>query len=237
MRRFKRQRWPAVSLLGLLLSVCVLSVLASCGAEHQDVGRHAGDGWAGGGCLAGGAGEAQPAHDGARAEARARRQPRRADATKQRAGFQAARRGVVHYEFDRLDLGDLAAIPPLGAGRPKKGAPEHPARAIAARLAPPGERPVDSSWVYDLLVRIHELGFENYDPTVDGRAAARPKRRKLGAADDKMLFATRKKGSLLDRAQVVSESRAIEGKQPVSESAIRRYEKDVIGDRHRRSFL
>ena len=80
MRRFKRQRWPAVSLLGLLLSVCVLSVLASCGAEHQDVGRHAGDGWAGGGCLAGGAGEAQPAHDGARAEARARRQPRRADA-------------------------------------------------------------------------------------------------------------------------------------------------------------
>ena len=157
--------------------------------------------------------------------------------TKQRAGFQAARRGVVHYEFDRLDLGDLAAIPPLGAGRPKKGAPEHPARAIAARLAPPGERPVDSSWVYDLLVRIHELGFENYDPTVDGRAAARPKRRKLGAADDKMLFATRKKGSLLDRAQVVSESRAIEGKQPVSESAIRRYEKDVIGDRHRRSFL
>ena len=112
--------------------------------------------------------------------------------TKQRKGFQARRRGAILFEYERRRLFELDSIPDLARGRQKKGAERHVATQIADGLVPDGERAPDSTWVLKILREIHSVGLDNYDPDADGRAAERPKMQKLTAADDTLLFATRK---------------------------------------------
>jgi hypothetical protein len=144
---------------------------------------------------------------------------------KRATGFQARRRAAIVFEYEKRGLTTLPSIPDLPKGRPKKDAPKHPAAEIAASLTVAGERAPDTSWVLQVLRQIHAEGIENYDPSVDGHANERPGMQKLTAADDALLFATRKMGSLEDRAATVTDSRAIEGKSAVDESTIRRREK------------
>ena len=49
----------------------------------------------------------------------------------------------------------------------------------------PGKQRVGSAFVFGILQRIHAVGWENFDPTKDGRANPRPQQRKIDELDNK----------------------------------------------------
>jgi len=141
---------------------------------------------------------------------------------------QKLRRAAVKFKYLQEGLQD-APLPPLKMGRPKKGEPEHVAVRIAKSVVLPGAKGrLSSRTVMDWLQEIKAVGWDNWDPMTDGRSDERPTRQTLNDEEtEEMMFKIRKKGTVPDCAQMLSDARAVQGKEPVPESTYRDHERRI----------
>jgi len=143
------------------------------------------------------------------------------------SGHIALRRSSVQMYYQRMQLQTWQSIPDLPMGRPKvKVEEQHVAQQIAKFMSMGGGDDLASvtpGWVLKTLRSIHTTEGK-YDPTKDGRAAERPDMQKIQQVDVHIVFGSRKSGSNDDRARMISDHRAIEGRGEVGVGALRGFE-------------